>query len=125
MTEPEHLPNAPIVEALLDIAAVLPESVDQERLASFQDYLGNRYPNKQVRHLWSAEVQLRPSGPPEAKGTRTGVGYLFTSADGKEVVQARKDGFSFSRLKPYEQWDPFSKEARRLWGLYVSAVKPK
>ena len=124
MTEPEHFPNAPIVEALLDIAVVLPETVDQEKLASFQERLGKRYPNKQVRHSWSAEVQLRPGALPETRGTATGVGYLFTSQDGKQVVQVRKDGFSFSRLKPYEKWDLFSQEARGLWSQYVSTLKP-
>jgi uncharacterized protein (TIGR04255 family) len=33
-------------------------------------------------------------------------------------------GFAFHRLNPYETWEPFRTEARRLWELYCAAVGP-
>ena len=52
-------------------------------------------------------------------------GYLFQSADEKQVVQFRTDGFSFSRLKPYTSWDSVKLEASRLWQLLSDATKPQ
>ena len=32
--------------------------------------------------------------------------------------------FTFSRLSPYERWDKFREEAKRLWDIYRSVFKP-
>jgi len=126
MTEPEHLSRAPIVEAALGIAVILPNSVDQETLASFQDRLGGRYPTKEVRIMWSGQVEMKPAESPQITRTSGGpTGYIFKSADGKQAVQALKRGFSFSRFKPYEDWETFSREARDLWSRYATLTKPE
>lgn len=52
-------------------------------------------------------------------------GYLFTSVDGRQVVQARLDGFTFSRLKPYDKWEALRDEARELWQHYVQIASPE
>ncbi len=52
-------------------------------------------------------------------------GYLLHTADEKQVFQARMDGFSFNRLKPYETWEALRDEAKRLWGLYEEVASPE
>jgi uncharacterized protein (TIGR04255 family) len=52
------------------------------------------------------------------------MGYFFWSADKRQAVQARLDGFSFSRLRPYESWNALHAEAQRLWELYVQVAQP-
>ncbi len=32
-------------------------------------------------------------------------GYFYKSDDGKNIARFRKDGFTFSRLKPYTDWE--------------------
>jgi uncharacterized protein (TIGR04255 family) len=125
MTETEQFPAPPIVEALLDIQAVLPESVDQEHLAHFQDRLGKEYTFKQVRNIWTSELDLRGDSGPTARTSGGPVGWQFRSADGRRVAQARKNGFSLSCLKPYQGWTSLSNEARMLWSKYVELVKPE
>ncbi len=127
MTETEHLAHAPIVEASLAIGATFAKPVDQELLASFQDRLGGRYPAKEVRIAWAGQVELKADAPPQfavAPGSGP-AGYLFRSADTKQAVQALKDGFSFSRFRPYEDWSKFVKEARDLWERYAALTKPE
>ena len=34
------------------------------------------------------------------------------------------DGFTFSRLRPYESWEELRNEARRLWQLYERIARP-
>jgi uncharacterized protein (TIGR04255 family) len=123
MTETEVFRKAPIVEALFDIRALLPESVTLDTLATFQERLAGKYPSKQVRSTWTAQLQVKAEGP-VAKGSGGPIGYMFKSADGKQIVQARKDGYSFSRLSPYTHWAAFSEEALTLWGKFVALAKP-
>lgn len=59
-----------------------------------------------------------------ASATSQHVGFLFTSEGQKYVYQARLDGFSVSRLAPYESWEAFRTEVRRLWNVYRHAVEP-
>jgi len=124
MTSPEHLPHAPITEAILDIACTLPANVDHESLAGYQSKLGGRYPGKQVRNQWKSVLEVSGSGPPIAKSDGGPIGYLFRTADTKQVVQARLNGFTFSRLQPYVSWDALSAEARLLWDAFVAFAKP-
>jgi uncharacterized protein (TIGR04255 family) len=126
MTEPERLSRAPIVEAALSINTVLPDSVNQETLASFQERLGGRYPTKEVRMVWSGQVEMKPADTPQITTTSGGPsGYIFRSADNRQAVQALRQGFTFSRFKPYQDWDTFSREARDLWSRYATLAKPE
>ncbi|MBX3439830.1 MAG: TIGR04255 family protein, partial [Planctomycetaceae bacterium] len=61
----------------------------------------------------------------QASASQSPIGFLFMSQDEKQIFQARLDGFTMSRLAPYESWDPFCCEARRLWELYRNEVRPE
>ncbi len=50
------------------------------------------------------------------------MGYGFATEDGKQIFQARLDGFTFSRLRPYGNWIELRDEGRRLWEIYRGAV---
>lgn len=117
-------PNAPITEAILDIRAELPETVKLEDLVAFQNSIRGRFPEKKERYLYEAGLQFSQEGvsttPPQQKID----GYLFESLAEKKVVQARLDGFTFNKLKPYENWEVFCKEGRELWNLYSQIAHP-
>src|SRR5688572_30820653 len=108
MPDVTRFPNAPITEALLDIRVKLPAEVTLTRLASFHDNVREQYPVKRERVRWEGSIQFEPGIVPEMRPPSGGPdGYLFTSADGKQIVQARLDGFTFNRLKPYDRWETF------------------
>jgi uncharacterized protein (TIGR04255 family) len=50
---------------------------------------------------------------------------LFVSRDGRQIVQARLDGFTFNRLRPYQSWARFREEARAHWERYRSLARPE
>lgn len=116
--------NAPITEAILDIRAELPKEVDLEKLVTFQDAIKGRYPEKQERVTYEAGFQLKPEGPTALPTSAQSIGYLFRSSVENKIVQARKDGFTFNKLKPYEDWTRFKSEAYELWNLYSQIAKP-
>lgn len=126
MTEWERFPNAPIVEALLDIRVKLPATVTLDQLARFQDGVRDAYPNRRTHFSWQAGFQMKPGGVSLELNAPTGGedGYVFSSADGRQTAQARRDGFTFNRLKPYDRWESLRDEARRLWNRYREIANP-
>ncbi|MEX2410637.1 MAG: TIGR04255 family protein, partial [Candidatus Paceibacterota bacterium] len=50
---------------------------------------------------------------------------IFTNEEGNKKVQFRKDGFTFNQLKPYSNWDKFSKEAFKYWNIYKKEILPE
>lgn len=127
MVEVRRFPNAPITEALLDIRVTLPAQTDLAKLATFHDAIKQRYPSRQERLAWRGHVAIKTSPIPRVSQSAAGGphGYLFTSVDARQVVQARMDGFTFSRLKPYDKWETLRDEARDLWQHYVRIASPE
>ena len=127
MVKPTRFPNAPITEALLDIRVKLPALTDLAKLATFHDVIKQKYPSRQERLAWRGHVEIKASPITQVSQSAAGGpdGYLFTSVDGRQVVQARLDGFTFSRLKPYDKWEALRDEARELWQHYVRIASPE
>ncbi|MBI4699124.1 MAG: TIGR04255 family protein [Nitrospirae bacterium] len=124
MSDYPVFPNAPITEALIDIRVQLPEEINLDKLKTFHESIKERFPQKQERISIQAGFKFTPEGsatlPPSSKPD----GYLFRSMTENKVVQARLDGFTFNKLKPYEKWELFRNEAHVLWDSYFKIAKP-
>jgi uncharacterized protein (TIGR04255 family) len=111
-----HYDKAPIKEAIIDIqisgavTAILPAL---ERI----NFSQHGYLERQsvLRSQLLGKLQ---AGEFTATTKQDQIGYQFVGAAGKQIVHCRVDGFAFSRLAPYETWEKFRDEARRLWQLY-------
>lgn len=125
MVEYPLLRNAPITEAIIDIRIKLKEDFEAERFLTLYDAISGQYPEKKARHKWEGRFEFKKGEGPISSGTETTDGYIFTSIDAKQVFQARIDGFTFNRLRPYEKWETFRDEAFRLWKLYRELVSPE
>ncbi len=125
MAEYSLLPNAPITEALIDIRIKVIEGFDVDRFLALHDAISGQYPDKKARHKWEGKLEFKKGAPPISDTAETVDGYIFTSTDGKQIFQARIDGFTFNRLKPYDKWETFRDEALRLWKLYKDFVSPE
>lgn len=120
-----HLKKAPITEALIDIQVVFPPDVDYTNLTPIKDRLAKDYPKSKEQKSANLEIHVK-SGElltPTTKGRI--LGYILRSADDKQVAQFRVNGFTFSRLRPYETWEQLRDEARRLWELYLDIATPQ
>ena len=127
MVETTRFPNAPITEALLDIRVKLPTQTDLAKLATFHDAIKQKYPSKHERMAWRGHIEIQASPVAQVSQSAAGGpdGYSFTSIDGRQVVQARLDGFTFSQLKPYDKWITLRDEAQELWQHYVRIASPE
>jgi len=120
----EIFPKAPITEALIDIRAKLPDNILLSDLEKLHEYLRVDYPDKKTRRMWQASFEMKNAKDPLRNVEFQADGYAFTSPDGRQVVQYRLDGFTFSRLRPYTRWEAVFAEAQRLWSIYVAHTKP-
>jgi len=122
--ESRHYPNAPITEAILDIR-VAPRSdlalplIEEVAIAEQEGY-----PNRELTFEAVGMVQVKLGVSAEASAKQRQTGFKFSSNDGKNIWQSRLDGFTFSRLAPYQEWASFSGEARRLWSIYRQTTCP-
>ncbi len=121
-----YLKNAPLTEALIDIRVSLPSVFDPKDFLSLSKDISDKYTKSEPRQLFTAAFGVEAGKPftqaTESKGIH---GYICKSEDGKEVVQFRVDGFTFSRLNPYSEWETVLSEAKRLWGLYSIKCLPE
>jgi uncharacterized protein (TIGR04255 family) len=118
-------PNAPIIEAIFDVQVELPENVGIAQLDAFCGEIARAYPEKKERRRFEGKFEVKQGQAATAESIDLGLdGFLSWSADRKQVVQARLNGLSFSRLKPYESWDQHFSEFLKNLRLYFQEIAP-
>lgn len=120
----ERFRSAPIAEALIDIQVIFPSPIDLNRLESFHDAIRGDYPAKQPRVKWQGEIQVG-QGTVQQAVRHAAEGFMFRALDGRRIVQARQDGYTFNWLKPYETWEVFRDEGRIHWERYRDTFHPE
>jgi len=120
-----HFEKAPIVEAIiaLDVAPALDDGLMAKLVSALETIKGD-YPDSEPLRKVQFQIgfQIGPnaehlaSQPPPSQDELFGRKHV--SADKRQLAVFRRDGFSFSRLPPYERWQTFRDEAKRLWKVY-------
>lgn len=119
----EHLPNAPIVEAVIHWRARSGKKLEpDELLEQLKEELPD-YPNSQRQQELGIGAEFRAESS-SVRQHQNWHGFRFETADKLQVAQFTRNGFVFSRLKPYEDWERFEPEARRLWQIYRDLSEP-
>jgi uncharacterized protein (TIGR04255 family) len=118
-----HYEKAPITEALIDIRVELSSDLRFEDLHAIGKHVSKDYPQEETRTLGEGMIQFGPAL--QASAQQKPWGLLFRNEAKNQVLQVRLDGFTFSRLEPYETFEKLRDEARRLWDLYRELMRPK
>lgn len=120
-----HLGKAPIVEAVIDFRVKLSADFKLEVFHPLRTHLAEEYPGFEEQQIIEQIIKQEPGQGPEFSTRLSGIhGHRLISKDGKNVVQLRRDGFTFSRLNPYTNWEDVFGQAWRLWEMYVETAKP-
>ena len=122
MVVPRHLSRAPIREAIVDVRTYpFREGLDfkkaRERLTA--DFPKVDAIRMRTFGLESDRADFRTRASEHIRGIR------LASQDGRYVVQFRSDGFTFSRLPPYETWEVLRARAAELWSVFAETAKPE
>jgi len=122
MSPQRRYQKPPITEAIIDLRVELRPGYRSIDLNNARDGEEATYPGVEEMQVAFGQMQFGPQVSATAGSKH--IGYLFRSADGKQIYQARLDGFTMSRLAPYENWDALRDEARRLWDIYRPVTSP-
>lgn len=121
----EHLPRAPIVEAVIEIRARATQSLQESSLRSALESRLTGYGFLDSLRGFQGEVKIEGGKPPVQQVSAIGwMGLRFRSTDGKHIVQFKRDGFVFSRLEPYLTWEQLYGESERLWSIFKELAQP-
>ncbi len=121
----EQYKSPPITEAILDIRASLPSDVTIEHLLTYHEEIKNLYPEKEQRMSWTGGFEFKPGSAPKIAAPSGGPdGYFFRSPSNSKIVQFRRDGFTFNKLKPYAKWEALRSEAKVHWERYLQIARP-
>lgn len=112
----------PVVEALIDIHVAFAGAINVPVLR--QVWAGDeaQYPTEQQLMATQLTIDVGTGAP--TSQTQEVMGYRFISSSQNAVIQARSNGFSFSRLPPYSSWNDWQPEAKRLWDKYREIMNP-
>lgn len=124
MTQP-HLSRAPIVEALVDLRVRMRDDFDVAALRTLHGSIQDDYPVVEEQRLTEGRFQLGQGGIISAAQDRSLRGFRVKGDDGRNIAQFRIDGFTFSRLAPYESWNALFAEGWRLWETYRARSEPR
>lgn len=125
MPDRTHYSRAPIIEATIDLRTEQGSDLTVDDLAALGEKLAQEYPEQGSEHLYSGRIQADETGYPQLDSSHQHVGYTYVSKGSQRILSAKLDGFSFSIHAPYDRWETFRDEARRLWDLYKSVSVPE
>jgi len=98
---PFSLICAPIIEAVMDIGVEPPPGFEVAGCeARAEECFAASYPKKQKQFIQSAEFTRDAAGGSQLVTGNGLAGFLFRSADEKQIVQVKAGGFAFNRLAP-------------------------
>ena len=116
-----HYDKAPIKEAIIDIQIENPSSLTLANFENVGILPPPGYTERQELMMGHLRGQLE-EGVLTATARQDQLGYVFVGGEGKHVVQFKVNGFTFSRLAPYQTWEQLRNEAKTLWSSYRQIV---
>ncbi|MCK9581518.1 MAG: TIGR04255 family protein [Methanoregula sp.] len=119
-----HFKNAPITEAVFDIQVVLPVGFNFNEFDSLKEKISGEYPTREVSVNYETLIDINKGGTPKHTTKKQTDGFIFKSSDSKKIIQFKTSGFTFNKLKPYDNWKNFSDEAKKYFEEYVKIAKP-
>jgi uncharacterized protein (TIGR04255 family) len=120
----QNYPLAPIIEAVIDIRVLPAKDIDFSKFdQAVREKFLKEYPH--VAKQFQNEFRLQGGEYPQANPITSNVGLRFTSEDNKEILQIKENGFTFSKLAPYENWEKYRAKAKHLWTIYQKATLPQ
>ncbi len=120
-----RLAHAPIAEAIIEMRARADVPWEESGIRDKLVSLLPAYPKIESQSEFEHEMQFGPGQ--DVVQTHRDLGWRglrCESADHVHIAQFNRDGFVFSRLRPYDHWEQFHGEAIRLWNIHRGLAHP-
>ena len=119
------LGSPPIIEAVIDIDCDMPPQPDIEALdTAAKSAMADHYPIARRRWLSGHAIASVDSAPASVIPLHGLQAMQYLTADERQIVQWRPNGFSFNRLAPYGSLDDYLPEIERTWRIFVIGAAP-
>lgn len=119
------LRNAPIREAIIDLRVRENRTLDMHQLDGIRSRLEPDYLKKGPIVELRTDITVSDEGRGVSETKARELGIRLHSRDERYVAQFSREGFTFSRLAPYETWERLVEEAQRLWVIYLELTRPE
>lgn len=119
----QHLPQAPLVEAVIDIRARATATFNENLLRPKIETALTGYHFLNSHQELQHEIRVE-NGQASSQISFDWKGLRFQSDDEKHIAQFNRDGFVFSQLEPYQDWQQLHEEAMKLWPVYMELAQP-
>jgi uncharacterized protein (TIGR04255 family) len=118
---PVKLARSPIVEMVVDIDCDLSADIE---IADLEQRARERYSDQYPGFRRILRPLPRLGDSHEQLNIREATYAFQFLEEGPQLVQLRRDGFSFNRFKPYTDLDEYLPEIKRTWQIFVDLVSP-
>jgi uncharacterized protein (TIGR04255 family) len=120
-----HLEKAPIVEAAIDIRARAETPWSETTVKAQIEQKVADYSYLDSQQVFRHQLTLNAGKPLEQTVENVGwKGLRIQSSDHLHIAQFNRDGFVFSRLRPYASWVQLEEEALKIWATYEDLARP-
>ena len=120
-----NLSKAPVVEAIIEIKVRMAQPVGADIYDAFRERLKDEYPTAKKIQFVSTQLNFNADAAFTNDVSQSVVGVRLDDPTGQWVVQGKSDGFTVSRLTPYESWERLVARVRELWPTYVEMFRPE
>lgn len=117
--------NAPIVEAVIDIKVVYRHGERAFERPDCASTFKALFPRSQPIFAVSMGLSSGENGALTATQKQQTVGWRLSNESESRILQIQQQGFTYSHLPPYTQWEVFSTEVRPLWDSFVKTCGPE
>jgi uncharacterized protein (TIGR04255 family) len=127
MAQVRRLAHAPIVEALIELKVQPAEGTTVESIEKAISGRNFGYYKKGpiLRGQFGFVINVQDIPPTQQMTNRAAIfGVRMHSSDERYVAQFTTEGFTLSRLEPYESWEALVGEAMKIWSEYRECVAP-
>lgn len=116
------LVNAPIREAVIDLRASFAELPDEEKFDRFREALHREFPKSAPMRDVKFQINLSTE---QASPTFQSNGVRFEGTDETEIILCGSQSVSYSKLRPYDTWESFTKRAAYIAEIYWDVFEPE
>lgn len=110
--------SAPITEAVIELRLQPSTPVDKAALRELAESLKADFPKQAPMQFLSMGIARQPDQTFQQSVSQSIIGVRLAKADDSRVLQIRQEGYAYSHMAPYTDWDTFRTEALPLWKRY-------
>lgn len=123
MAKIRHLNQAPVIEAILGFQADASRAWDADAVRACLSDRFSTFPVVQEQRTFENQISVAPGKDPETSTKVHPVeAFILGRSDQSAAVQVRRDGFAFSQLQPYPDWDQFIASALEQWAIFAECL---